>query len=124
MSKKSLAYYIISGLLALFVFILNISTIYYDLFVSPLFRYDFFGAIFTFKKVLMVITASYVIAFNEVARRKKRWGLYLELIKGRKDIIMEKVDLFIIFALSLSFIFFCSLILNYFSFLLSILIYR
>ncbi|MCC8378473.1 hypothetical protein [Xenorhabdus sp. PB30.3] len=117
MRKKHLAYYIISGFFALFTAISNIHLAYV---VFPSVNFGLFGKIYLFKKILIIALALYVIILNEIARRKKRWDFCFDLIKGRKDIAIEKIDLFIIFSVSLAFMYFSFFILNSFSLLLMI----
>ncbi len=94
---KFLIYYIISGLLALFIMIIN-SYVLYQLFIY----YIFDIGIMT-KKSLLIIFSLYVIILNEVSRRTNRWGIVINLIKGENNITIHKVDLFIAFSFSLSF---------------------
>ncbi len=117
MRKKHLAYYIISSLFALFTVISNIHLAYI---VFPSVNFGLFGKIYLFKKTFIIALALYVIILNEIARREKRWSFCFDLIKGRKDIAIEKTDLFIIFSVSLTFIYFSFFILNSFSLLLMI----
>ncbi len=94
---KFLIYYVISGLFALFIMIIN-SYVLYQLFI-----YYIFDIGIMIKKSLLIIFSLYVIILNEISRRTNRWSVVINLIKGERNIRIQKVDLFIFFSFSLSF---------------------
>ncbi|PHM30349.1 hypothetical protein [Xenorhabdus innexi] len=124
MSKKYLTYYIVSNIFALALIILNSFYICFNLYYFNFTSYEIIIAsilIYSLilKKALTVALAFYVIILNEIARRKKKYISFFDFMKGKKDIVVEKIDLFIIFSFSLSFIYFSFLSLSAIYFILN-----